>query len=248
MLNEKVPYQPTYVIEPESAAELARLMNQQQIVTEGMGGLFPEYTDLSSIHTLLDIACGPGAWALDVAFEYARIHVTGIDVSKTIVRYAQAQAQAQHLDNVEFRVMDVLEPLDFVDNCFDMVNAQFLYDFMPTTAWPELVRECKRVLRVDGVLRMTESEMFITNSSACERLGELMLKALYRAGRAFSPGGRHSGITPMLGHFLQKAGFQSIQQNAHVINFSKGCGPIINVMSIIRSYSSSSSHFSYIWR
>lgn len=35
-----------YVIDAENAAEMARLMRQEQIVTAGMGGIFPEQSDL----------------------------------------------------------------------------------------------------------------------------------------------------------------------------------------------------------
>ena len=50
----------TYVIDAENAAEMARLMRQEQIVTAGMGGIFPEQSDLSEIRHVLDLACGPG--------------------------------------------------------------------------------------------------------------------------------------------------------------------------------------------
>ncbi|MBV9706250.1 MAG: class I SAM-dependent methyltransferase, partial [Chloroflexi bacterium] len=49
----------TYVINSADAAEMARLMRQDQLVTQGMGGLFPEGIDLTDVHRMLDIACGP---------------------------------------------------------------------------------------------------------------------------------------------------------------------------------------------
>jgi tRNA G46 methylase TrmB len=48
----------------------ARLMIQDRLLTKGMGGLFPERADLSNLHRILDIGCGPGAWALDMADAY----------------------------------------------------------------------------------------------------------------------------------------------------------------------------------
>ena len=35
----------TYIMDPESAAEMARLMCQDQALTTGMGGIFPEAID-----------------------------------------------------------------------------------------------------------------------------------------------------------------------------------------------------------
>jgi hypothetical protein len=43
--NESRPKQNTYVIDPENAGELARLMHQDQMLTRGMGGLFPEFPE-----------------------------------------------------------------------------------------------------------------------------------------------------------------------------------------------------------
>lgn len=57
----------TYVIDAENAAEMARLTRQDRLITKTMGGLFTEHSDLSGGHDVLDVACGPGGWVLDVA-------------------------------------------------------------------------------------------------------------------------------------------------------------------------------------
>src|SRR5579875_18431 len=66
--HEARPNSNTYVIDSEEAAELARLMQQDRILTEALGGLFPEGRLLPEDGCLLDLACGPGGWALEVAF------------------------------------------------------------------------------------------------------------------------------------------------------------------------------------
>jgi ubiquinone/menaquinone biosynthesis C-methylase UbiE len=212
----------TYFIDAENAAEMARLTLQDRITTQAMGGLFPERSDFSSIEDILDIACGPGGWTLDVAFEHPDINVVGIDISQIMVGYAKAQARVQRLDNASFRVMDVLKPLDFPDNSFDLINSRFISAFMPPTAWPKLMEECVRVARPGGVIRLTESEWNLTNSLAYETLHSMTAQALKLAGRSFSPDGRNAGITPMLGSFLQQARCKNIQHAAYMIDFSAG--------------------------
>ncbi len=64
----------TYVIDAESGAEMARLIDQDRIATRAMGGLFSERDDLSTIFDVLDIGCGPGGWVLDVAHHYRHRH------------------------------------------------------------------------------------------------------------------------------------------------------------------------------
>ncbi|MGZ3621747.1 MAG: methyltransferase domain-containing protein, partial [Ktedonobacteraceae bacterium] len=78
-----------YISDPESGAEMARLIDQDRLVTKGMGGLFPERSnDFSGMHRVLDGACGPGGWALEIAFKYPEIEVVGFDVSQAMIDYA----------------------------------------------------------------------------------------------------------------------------------------------------------------
>ena len=57
-----------YFNDPESGAEMARLIDQDRLITRCMGGLLPERSnDFSGIHRVLDIGCGPGGWVLELA-------------------------------------------------------------------------------------------------------------------------------------------------------------------------------------
>ena len=212
----------TYVIDAESASEMARLMHQDHMMTERMGSLFPSGIDLAQIHDALDLACGPGSWVLDVAYAYPDIEVVGVDVSNRMIHYAQSRAQSQQLPNAHFHIGDILQPLDFEDNSFDFVNARTIVGFMMPTSWPTLLRECMRVTRPGGFIRLTELELNLSTSPANERINGLLAKAGYLAKRTFSPDGLHIGITPMLGRFLRDAGCQNIRHAAYVVDFSAG--------------------------
>lgn len=211
-----------YFIDPENVAEMARLMHQNRLVTQAMGGLFPERTDFSTVSAILDIACGPGEWALNVAAAHPHIQVVGGDISPIMVQYASLEARRRELYNTRFRVMDALQPLDFPDHTFDIVNARFIFGFMPPAAWPRLLAECARITRPGGIIRLTESEWNLTNSLAYETLHAYTTQALKKAGKSFSPDGRNIGITPMLGAFLQGAGCVDIQHRAFVQDLSSG--------------------------
>lgn len=212
----------TYMVDSESAAEMARLMRQDHLLTQGMGGLFPERPDLSNIERILDIACGPGGWVMEVAFANPEIDVVGVDISQTMIEYARAQAKVQMLDNASFKVMNALKPLDFPDGSFDLVNTRFIVAFMLPSVWPKFVRECRRILSPGGVLRLTDLEWGFSNKAAFEKYSGLFSQALQKAGQSFSPNGLHMGITPMLVRILQDAGYQNIQKKAHMIDFSAG--------------------------
>lgn len=211
----------TYILDSESATEIARLIAQDRLITQGMGGLFPEQLDISNFHAILDVACGPGGWVCDVAFANPDIQVTGIDISNKMIEYARASAWSQKLENASFRTMDVLKPLDFPDNSFDLVNARFLVALMPKTAWPKLLEECVRITRPGGMIRLTEfDEPATTNSAAFAHWMELTFRAIKLAGLCMSPDGHNFGVTPLLRRFLLDVGCQDIGLRSHCIDFS----------------------------
>jgi SAM-dependent methyltransferase len=215
----------TYFIDAEGAAEMARLLDQDVLVTRSMGGLFPERADsdtLEGIHDILDVASGPGGWALNVAWEYPDTEVTGIDISEMMVNYAHAHTVARRLPNVHFKVMDAFKPLAFPDASFDLVNSRALVGLMTPQTWPNLIREMVRVCRPGGTIRLTEFEMPMTNSPAFEEISGLILSTMQKVGRTYSPDGRYFTLTPMLRSLLRGAGCVDIEIKPHVIDFSSG--------------------------
>ncbi|MEO6890611.1 MAG: class I SAM-dependent methyltransferase [Ktedonobacteraceae bacterium] len=212
----------TALLDSENATEMARLMLQDRFLTQAMGGSLAERQDVATMHRVLDVGCGPGGWVLDVAFAYPTVKVVGIDVSRIMVTYGRAQAWAQGLDNARFQMMDVCEPLAFPDQHFDLINIRLLASVLPTQAWSPLIQACRRLLRPGGILRLTEAENGVTTSAAWERIGGLCMQAMRQSGHSFAPGGSQVAITPMLRPFLVDAGFQDIEERAHVLNFSAG--------------------------
>lgn len=217
------PSSHSYFIDQERSDEMVRLNEQHSYLRRSMEELFPRGLDLTHTRTLLDIACGPGGWALDVVKEYPHMHVTGIDISKRMIEYAQAQAQVKHSLNVSFQIMNALEaPLAFPDASFDMINARFIVGFMPTYAWDILVQECFRLLRPGGILSFTEADTStIVGSPALVKHGDMVAEALWKNGQGFMPE-RTMGVTPMLSAFLQRGKFETIRQVAYPIDFSHG--------------------------
>lgn len=213
----------TYMIDTENGIEMARLLDLDIITTENMGGLFPERDNLDDIFDVLDIACGPGGWVHEIAYNYPEMEVMGIDISHSMIEYARAHAKVRQLTNASFRVMDVRDRLDFPDYTFDLVNARFTAGFMSPESWPNFAQECRRITRPGGTIRFTEGEGYgVTNSSALERLNEATIGAMYRAEKTFTRHPRSIGVTPRLRDFLRQAGCQDIRYMAHAIDYSTG--------------------------
>jgi len=233
IIMEKAPN--SYVINVESGAEMARLIDQDRFLTKCMGGLFPELPELEKVRRTLDAACGPGGWAQEMAYTYPDMRVVGVDISQRMIGYAETLSQVQGLDNVEFWVMDLLKPLDFPDASFDLINARFLFGVLRADSWLPLMKELMRVLRPGGVLRCTECDgRFATNSPAFERYTDVAMQAFFLDGRSLNGSTHYLGITPMLGRFLQMVGCQNIQEKVHVLNWSAGMEAYPSVCEDVR--------------
>src|SRR5437763_13224521 len=105
-------YTNTYVFDPESPTELARLINQDRVITQAMGGPLSGVPDPSRLKNILDLGCGPGGWALDMAFALPDAEVEGMDGSRRMVDYANARARTQQLPDASFGVMDITQPFE----------------------------------------------------------------------------------------------------------------------------------------
>jgi ubiquinone/menaquinone biosynthesis C-methylase UbiE len=214
----------TYVLDSESPIEMTRLIDLDRIITRAMGGALSGIAELPEQAQVLDLACGPGGWVLDVAFASPESEVAGVDVSQTMIAYANARARSQGLSNATFGVMDVTQPLDFSDQTFDLVNARLLVGVLKRESWQPFLGECLRLLKPGGTLRLTElvTAMGTTNSRAHNRISAFMCQTLWQAGYGLSVDGSDLGIVTVLPQMLRETGYQQIRTQAHLLEFSAG--------------------------
>ena len=219
--------QNTYVLDAESPVEMARLIDLHRVVTGAMGGPLTGVPLLPANATVLDLACGPGGWVLDMAFNYPEMEVAGVDISRIMVEYACARARTQKLPNASFGVMDITKALDFSDATFDLVNARFLVAVLKREAWKPFLAECTRILKPGGLLRLTEPVQLAgeTSSAAYEEIIARMTYALFRAGYGFSVNGKGLGMSMTLPHTLRKMNYVDVRSLAHSLDFSEDTGP-----------------------
>lgn len=206
-----------------NSVELARLIRQTQLVLELQGELYPEQLDgLTSIRRILDVACGPGPWAIEAARACPDRRVVGFDISRPMIEHAQMFAEAEGVPNVEFCQMDALKTLGFADESFDLVNANYLNSIMTPRTWPPFLLECQRILRTGGVVKLGELECGITSSPAVDESYRIWAMTMKQAGRSFSCDGWHLGITAMLRPLLREAGYVQIGHRAYAYECSYG--------------------------
>ena len=112
--------------------------------------------------------------------------------------------------------------LDSRDASVDLLTRSILLGFLAKVQWPLLLRECFRITRPGGALRLTEAEWGATNSPAYEKLTSFVALGNWRAGHSFSPSGRTFGTPPVLRFLMRRAGYQDIQHRAYAVDYSAG--------------------------
>jgi len=202
--------------------EMARL-NEVDRMTTALVGLLPEGVEGDHFHRCLDVGSGSGGWALDMAIRFPKLNVVGIDRDAKMVEMAQLLAKTERAtgERVRFLEMDATRRLDFPNASFDFVNVRSLNMFGFTrNQWPSIVKECCRVLRPGGCLRLMEMEGGFPTSSAVDFLNQKFGQMLYRLGRTYTESGRGFGITPRLKMFLKEAGFRNIKLHGYPLDCS----------------------------
>ncbi|MGR9087283.1 MAG: class I SAM-dependent methyltransferase [Gammaproteobacteria bacterium] len=102
---------------------------------------------------VLDVCSGSGASALPAAEQVGDAgYVIGIDLAEKLLDLADAKAKNKGLNNVEFRLGDMLDT-GFDDASFDAVVCVFGIFFVPDISGA--IRELWRVLRPGGKLAIT---------------------------------------------------------------------------------------------
>lgn len=214
----------TYLLNPESEGEMLRLARQGRLLTQQLGLLPPNINprqlpsvgaeELLSQPRILDIGCATGEWSLAFAAAYRHTQVLGIDISELMIAYALQQAENQEVPNAIFQRANALERLPFADASFDLINLRVAVGFIPRNRWEDMIRECWRLLRPQGLFVSTEGEGGMTTylNPATARVSHWLVQALWVSGLGFWDGYSSAyGIHAMQPVLVEKAGFKNIR-------------------------------------
>ncbi|KAI9027264.1 S-adenosyl-L-methionine-dependent methyltransferase [Phycomyces nitens] len=107
---------------------------------------------------VLDIACGTGTWAMEMAVEFPFAEVHGIDSS-------EMYPLAIKPPNVWFTKADVLDPagLPYPSEYFDYVHMQLVYCCFSRPDWTTIIKEIRRVLKPGGYVEFRELDPILHN-------------------------------------------------------------------------------------
>ncbi len=124
--------------------------------------LMIELAKPSKIDTVLDVACGSGI----VACELAKfvLHVTGIDITPTMIEQAKLMQKEKKLDNFTWKIGDILT-LPFDDSSFSLVITRYSIHHLlePQKVIDEMIRVCKedgRIVIIDVTLESNKIDEY----------------------------------------------------------------------------------------
>lgn len=205
----------TPYVMPKDAEEGNRLDLQHHLLKIAAGGLYR--APLYQPSNILDVACGTGIWAREIAQQFPRAHVIGFDIDPSLPEKAieVLGPGGQFPQNFRFQVGDALKPFPFDNDSFDFVHARLISPFVPIARWPAVLREMMRVLKPGGVIELVDLQTFPrTPSPSFQPIAQL-------GEEFFAERGLFVGVGDALQELLTQAGAQQVQQRAFDIGHDR---------------------------
>jgi ubiquinone/menaquinone biosynthesis C-methylase UbiE len=183
----------------ESTHEISRLDMQHYMFRWEFGG---DYLAPVRPRAVLDVACGTGRWAIDVARRFPQATVVGFDINRDLIERALSEPGLP--ENCTFVVADALQPFAFADGSFNFVIARANSAYIPIPQWPSTVAEMARVTSAGGWVELRDFGLVRSESPALTALTDRF--AQMAALRPIYP-----GAGAQLANFLRAAGLRDVK-------------------------------------
>lgn len=123
---------------------------------------------------LLEVGVGTGLTLSELPHD---IDITGIDLSRGMLREAQKRIEKEDWGHIGLRRMDATR-MDFADNSFDRVLAAYFVSVVPEPV--QVLREMKRVCRPGGIILVMNH--FVHEVPVVESVEMLLAPLFYKVG------------------------------------------------------------------
>lgn len=151
---------------------------------------------------ILDVGCGTGRWAREMARQFPSASVTGVDLVLPTENPSVTSTDG-HAENCVFAEGNVLKGLSFPDQSFDFVHMRLLYSAIPAASWPAVVQELVRLTRPGGWIELVEAASLENRGPAVDQMNTWVVEACRRRGLDMTLG-RH------IGEMLEAAGISHV--------------------------------------
>ncbi|HLI87876.1 MAG TPA: class I SAM-dependent methyltransferase [Ktedonobacteraceae bacterium] len=136
---------------PKDEQEIHRLDYQHYILRQVLKGntFAPVHGLLRRGGNVLDVGCGTGRWAKEIATAYPKTQVIGLDLE-------EVESSAPAPPNYQFYRGNLLNGLPFTAGSFHYVHQRLLVAAIPWAMWPGVVQELARVTLPGGWVELVE--------------------------------------------------------------------------------------------
>lgn len=193
-------YQP-YLL-PKDLQEEHRLRFQHRLLYAQFGCHFFAPLQAKTVHTILDVGCGSGAWLMEMARLFPDALVRGIDSD---ARQGMRSFWTEH-PRCRLLIGDVRAGTMYLTNTFDFTHMRFLVLALPAQSWPSVIEELVRVTVPSGWIELFEG------GQQCEQAGPNMRQLLTWGQQFLEQRGFDLHVIEHLGELLQKAGVQNVTE------------------------------------
>ena len=173
---------------PRDSEEINRLDFQHYLLRHAFHGNFA--APLQNPRSILDVGCGTGRWAREIAQTFPRAHVEGVDINPPPSGADATSAGGQ--GDFVFTPANVLEGLPFPDGTFDFTHMRLMFLAIPADRWEFVVSELMRVTRPRGWIELVEAGPEEKGGPALDQLLAWGTEMLLRRG-IDANFGRHVG-------------------------------------------------------
>ncbi len=171
---------------PKDAREIRRLDFEHYLLRGALRG--NHVAPVQQPAAILDVGCGSGRWANEIALQFPHANVIGLDVITPPALESAPQ------ENYVFVQGNVLQGMPFGNGSFDFVHMRLLFMAIPITAWPAVAGELARVTRYGGWVELVESGLPIRGGPALDELARWVSDLSLRRGIDLRLGARIAGF------------------------------------------------------
>lgn len=175
--SRSLPTNSPYIL-PWNIEEANRLDFQHYLLRQAMSGNYR--APIKRPKNILDVGCGTGRWAQEMAQEFPDTNLIGLDIFDPPTTEPNGSTKPS---NYQFVMADALKGLPFSPYQFDFVHQRSLSCVIPSTSWHQVVNELVRVTRPGGIVELVEPDSIFQNAGPmCTQLQNWIIAACKKCG------------------------------------------------------------------